>query len=78
MQNALSALQCFSTAGGVKCKKFGIFISSKLAYFVGGTPFLLYPCLTGRGTTYGLKLLGPTHKLVQSTSSKSTLVIFLK
>lgn len=35
VQNFLIAAQCFLTTGGVKCKKLGIFISSRLAYLDG-------------------------------------------
>ena len=70
VQNFLSASHCLLMAGGVKCKKLGIFMSSALANFPGvdlweGTK----PCRTGNGTVAGWKLRGPGHTAPQSWST---------
>ena len=70
VQNFWIASQCLLMAGGVKCKKFGIFINSTLAYFPGvDCPFkCAKPCLTGKGTDAGWKVLGPGQTEGQSWS----------
>ena len=53
VQNCDRAEQCSLMTGGVRWRKFGIFISSALACLLGTTWDLVWvtPCLTGRGTT---------------------------
>jgi len=53
VQNCFNASQCLRIAGGVRCKKFGIFMSSALAYLLSGAPFSRYPWRNGRGIEAG-------------------------
>lgn len=69
VQNCFNASQCLCIAGGVRCKKFGIFISSALAYLLGGAmSFSWYPWRNGRGTEAGWKVRAPGHTDGQSWS----------
>ena len=53
------AVQCWLTTGGLRWRKLGIFINSALACLLGTTWAFCWttPCLTGRGTTAGWKVL---------------------
>uniref|UniRef100_A0A182VA11 Uncharacterized protein n=1 Tax=Anopheles merus TaxID=30066 RepID=A0A182VA11_ANOME len=70
VQNCFSASHCRLMTGGVKCKKFGIFISSALANLPGDIwlRFVTYPCRIGSGTADGLNVRGPGHTAPQSWS----------
>lgn len=55
---------CSLIAAGVKCKKFGIFISSRLPCLLGGGRFhhfFWYPMRTGNGTTELLNVAAVGH-----------------
>lgn len=64
----LSASQCLLTAGGVRCRKLGILMSSVFAYFPGGALFWSYPWYSGKGTEEGRKVLAVGHTEGQSWS----------
>ena len=66
----LRASQCLLMAGGVRWRKFGIFISSALANLPGGVfPGLTKPWCRGRGTLAGWKDLATGHTEGQSWST---------
>ena len=58
----LSTVQCCRMCFGVRCRKFGIFINSALAYFFGGIPSFSSP----------LKLQGAFYRHKQQVLNSST------
>ena len=69
VQNFFKASHCLLITGGVKCKKFGIFMSSAFANLPGGALFSgTHPWRIGRGTVAGWKLRGPGQTAPQSWS----------